>query len=212
MIRIKTFVFNFFSVNTFVLSDETNECVIIDPGCSNPAEEAQISDYILDNKLLPVKILNTHLHVDHALGNVFISEKYEIEAEVHPQGRLFWETAREFASVFGIKLDKVQTPTIFLNDNDIVKFGNSNLEVRYTPGHADGSICLVNHDQKFVIAGDVLFFGSIGRTDLPTGNFDLLLKSLEDKLFTLPDDYVVYPGHGQTTTIGFERQNNPYLR
>ncbi|MCK9616571.1 MAG: MBL fold metallo-hydrolase [Lentimicrobiaceae bacterium] len=211
MITVHTFVFNFFSVNTYILSDETGECAIIDPGCSSPVEENELETFISRNRLQPVRLLNTHLHVDHILGNVFVSEKYGIETEVHPQGRPFWGTAREFASVFGIRLEKVQTPRHFLNHGDTVSFGNALLHVLYTPGHADGSICLVNHEQKFVIAGDVLFYGSIGRTDLPTGNFERLINSIETQLLTLPDDYTVYPGHGQTTTIGYEKQNNSYF-
>jgi glyoxylase-like metal-dependent hydrolase (beta-lactamase superfamily II) len=124
---------------------------------------------------------------------------------------MFWETASEFGSVFGIKVENMITPVNFIEEGDILHYGNSSLEVLYTPGHADGSVCLVNHTDRYVIAGDVLFRDSIGRTDLPTGNFDILYKSITTKLFTLPDDYVVYPGHGPETTIGYEKQNNPFL-
>jgi glyoxylase-like metal-dependent hydrolase (beta-lactamase superfamily II) len=124
---------------------------------------------------------------------------------------MFWETAAEFGAVFGIKVEKLIFPVDFISEGDRVSYGNSNVEVLYTPGHAEGSICLVNHAERYVIAGDVLFRDSIGRTDLPTGNFDVLYQSITTKLFTLPDDYTVYPGHGPETMIGYEKLNNPFL-
>jgi glyoxylase-like metal-dependent hydrolase (beta-lactamase superfamily II) len=125
---------------------------------------------------------------------------------------MFWRTAREFGSVFNLSIDEIVKPEIFVGDSDLINFGHTELEVRYTPGHADGSICLVNHAQKLIIAGDVLFYGSIGRTDLPTGDFDILMESIKTKLFVLDDAYIVYPGHGPKTSIGFERRNNPFIQ
>jgi glyoxylase-like metal-dependent hydrolase (beta-lactamase superfamily II) len=124
---------------------------------------------------------------------------------------MFWETAAEFGAVFGIKIENLIIPKDFIEEGDIITYGKSSVEVLNTPGHADGSICLVNHAERYVVSGDVLFRDSIGRTDLPTGNFDTLYNSITTKLFSLPDDYTVYPGHGPETTIGYEKLNNPFL-
>lgn len=212
MIEIKRFVFNFFQVNTFVLYDETKECVIIDPGCINPAEQKELTDFINDNNLKPVKLLNTHSHIDHILGDVFVSQSYGLKPDIHKGGLPFMERIIESANAFDIVIEEVPEPGKFLNDGDVVKFGNSSLKVLYTPGHADGSICFYSKDQNFVIVGDVLFNQSIGRTDLPTGDFDLLASSIKEKLYTLPDETVVYPGHGPETNIGFEKRNNPFIQ
>jgi len=211
MITIQTFIFNPFQTNTYLLYDETNECVIIDAACESDREKERLADFIKNQNLTPVRLLYTHLHVDHALGNTFITEKYNLSPEVHPKGKLFWESAREFSSVFNIKFEKPMEPTVFLHDGDEVTFGNSTLQVLYTPGHADGSVCFWNKKQKFVVVGDVLFQDSIGRTDLPTGNYDLLIKSIKEKLLVLDDDTVVYCGHGPETTIGYEKNHNPYF-
>lgn len=211
MITVKTFVFNSFSVNSFVISDQDGNCVIIDPGCENIQEQQKLSGYIDENQLRPLALINTHFHVDHILGNHFACESFGLKPTGHSGSKMFWETAREFGSVFNLKVEEIVKPEIFVEDGDVLKFGGIALEVRYTPGHANGSICLVNHEQKFVIAGDVLFYGSIGRTDLPTGDFDILMESIQQKLFTLPDDYTVYPGHGPKTSIGYEKMSNPFL-
>jgi glyoxylase-like metal-dependent hydrolase (beta-lactamase superfamily II) len=211
MIQISTFTFNSFGVNTYLLYDETNECLIIDPACQYTQEEQELSDFIEANRLKPVRMINTHAHIDHILGNTFVCEKYNLKPEAHIAGLKFYEIAPSSGSVFGISVGKVIMPVDFLKEGDIVKIGNFSLKVLYTPGHADGSICLVNDEDSFVITGDVLFQESIGRTDLPTGNLDKLLESIRLKLFTLPDQYIVYPGHGPTTTIGFEKRNNPFI-
>ena len=211
MITIKIFVFNSFGENTFVLHDETGDCIIIDPGCSNRAEEQKLESYITDNKLKPTALINTHFHVDHILGNHFVCETYNLVPTGHREGEHFWDTSKQYGAMYGINLDNVRKTEIFIEDGDIVRFGDSQLEVRYTPGHADGSICLVSHEQKFVVSGDVLFQESIGRTDLPTGDFDVLMDSIAKKLFTLGDDYIVYPGHGPETSIGHEKMANPFI-
>jgi glyoxylase-like metal-dependent hydrolase (beta-lactamase superfamily II) len=212
MINIKIFVFNSFAVNGFVLYDETSECVIIDPGCHSDEEKLELSTFIENNKLKPVAMINTHFHVDHILGNHFVCSRYGLKPTGHANGSMFWRTAREFGSVFNLNIEEIAQTEVFVAEGDLINFGNSELEVRYTPGHADGSICLVNHAQKFIIAGDVLFYGSIGRTDLPTGDFDTLMDSIQTRLFVLDDDYTVYPGHGPKTSIGFERENNPFIQ
>jgi glyoxylase-like metal-dependent hydrolase (beta-lactamase superfamily II) len=193
------------------VNDETGNCLIIDPGCQTKKEETILLDFIADKKFQPVGMINTHFHIDHIVGNTFVCNTFNLKPQCHKNSKMFWETATEFGSVFGIKVENLITPANFIEEGDILRYGNSSLEVLYTPGHADGSVCLVNHAERYVIAGDVLFRESIGRTDLPTGNFDTLYQSISTKLFSLPDDYLVYPGHGPETTIGYEKQNNPFL-
>lgn len=212
MINIKTFVFNFIQTNTYVLYDETKECVIIDSACNEDIEREELKNFITEHGLLPKRLLNTHCHVDHIIGNQFIIDNYNIGYEAHADGKLFWEMATEFGSVFNFKINDFPKPVNFLKHGDKINFGVSELDVVYTPGHADGSICFINRKQKFIIVGDVLFKDSIGRTDLPTGNYDVLIKSIKNQLFTLDDDFIVYTGHGPSTTIGYEKKNNQFLK
>lgn len=211
MITIKSFPFNLFGTNTYILSDETGDCVIIDPACSNSSEQEVLTNYISQKGLHPIAQLITHYHIDHILGIEFVKNQYGIGATAHEGGQKLWEHAPKGGTVYGLSIDRIIPPDYFVKEHDKIKFGNSELEVLYTPGHADGSICLVNHTNKFVIAGDVLFYGSIGRTDLPTGDFDVLKENIVTKLFVLDDEYIVYPGHGQKTSIGLERMQNPFL-
>jgi hydroxyacylglutathione hydrolase len=209
--NITRFVFNSFGVNTYILKDNTGKCLIVDPACQYKSEETELISYITDNHLSPVGMVNTHFHIDHIVGNSLICNIFNLTPQCHQSSKKLWETAVEFGMAFGINLGDLIIPDHFIDEGDLVAFGNSSVEVLYTPGHADGSICLVNHAEHYVISGDVLFRDSIGRTDLPTGNFDTLYKSITTKLFTLPDDYTVYPGHGPETTIGYEKLNNPFL-
>lgn len=211
MIQIKVFIFNPFQENTYVLHDETGECVIIDPGCYTPDEEKKLAQYIKDKNLKPVAMINTHTHVDHVLGNSFIYKTYGLKPLIHREGEVFLESASEHATMFGLQVGEMIMPEKYLDEHETFRFGNSSLEVLYTPGHVNGSICLVNHESRFVITGDVLFNGGIGRTDLPTGDFDLLAESITNKLYPLPDDFVVHPGHGPATTIGDEKTENPFV-
>ena len=211
MTHIKIFQFNSFQVNTFVIWDDSKECVIIDPGCFPEAECNVLTGFIVENGLHPVRLLNTHYHIDHILGNKFLKNHYRLSVEAHQAGNPFWTNGEIWAATFGVNEDDLVAPDAYLQDGDVVKFGHSTLKVLYTPGHADGSICFYNENDRYVIVGDVLFHTSIGRTDLPTGNYDLLKQSITEKLFTLPDDVTVYPGHGPKTTIGFEKENNPFL-
>jgi hydroxyacylglutathione hydrolase len=211
MIAVQRFVFNSFGVNTYVISGKNHECIIVDPACMTGKEEKELSGYIHDYHLTPVMMVNTHFHVDHILGNAFVCNTYGLKPVAHKNGKLFWETAREFGTVFGLDMQQIVKPEIFVDDGDVLKAGDIELRVLYTPGHAEGSISLVNDLQNFVITGDVLFYGSIGRTDLPTGDYDLLKESIQQKLFSLPFDCKVYPGHGPETSIGYEKLNNPFL-
>lgn len=199
-------------VNTYLLSDESGECIIIDPACYEEREKQELKDFLKRNKLTLVRNINTHCHIDHILGNGFIAETFGINPEYHKASLPFFYTAKEIANSFGYSLNHVPEPKNLLAEGDTVTFGDSGLKVLYTPGHADGSVCFYNKPQNFVITGDVMFRDTIGRTDLPSGDFNLLMKSIKEKLFTLPDETTVFPGHGPETTIGYEKRNNPFIR
>lgn len=211
MIQIKKFVFNPLQVNTFVLYDETKECVIIDPGCSDGTESLELMDFIKEEGLKPVRMLLTHTHVDHVIGINMMEEMLGIKTEAHEAGLVFLDHTISTAATYGISIDKNPSVGIYIKEGDEITFGKSKLDVLYTPGHADGSVCFLSRKDNFVVVGDVLFQMSIGRTDFPTGDYDLLKQNIFEKLFTLPDDTVVYTGHGPETSIGFEKSNNPFL-
>ncbi|HNX07115.1 MAG TPA: MBL fold metallo-hydrolase [Bacteroidales bacterium] len=211
MLTIKTFQFNDFGVNTYVLANDNNECVIIDPGCYSKAEQKSFDDFLETSKYKVEKLLITHCHIDHILGIAHLEDKFGVGAWIHPAGKEFLRASVGYASVFGFELERVISPAGFVNEGEQIILGNDKIDVLYTPGHAEGSVCYVIHEQKTVFSGDVLFQGSIGRTDLPTGDYDLLLKSITEKLLTMEDDYTVYCGHGPISTIGNEKKHNPYL-
>jgi len=141
--KVSRFVFNSFGVNTYVLSDDAGRCLIIDPACQSRQEESTLANIISSKHLQPVGMVNTHFHLDHIVGNTFVRNLYNLKVQCHKESKMFWETAPEFGSVFGIKVENLIIPTNFLADGDQITFGNSLLQVLYTPGHADGSICLV---------------------------------------------------------------------
>ena len=211
MITVKRFAYNPFQVNTYVLHDETNECIIIDPGMDGPMEENELIGYIESLNLKPVMLVNTHTHIDHVLGNHFVSEKYHLELAAHQDAEMILMKAPVYAVNYGLQLEDPKPVAHYLTEGKDLKFGKSKLKVFHTPGHADGSLCFYSEEDQFVITGDVLFYQSIGRTDLPTGDYDVLQQSIWEKLFTLPDETVAYPGHGPETTIGFEKVNNPFV-
>ncbi len=211
MISVHYFTFGPFQENTYILFDETKECIIIDPGCYDSSERAELTKFIEENKLKPVKLLNTHCHLDHVFGNGFVAEKYRLQLEINKNDQLVLDSYLGVASMYNLNAQPSPVPSIYLDEGDVIKFGNSTLEILFTPGHSPGSITFYNRGQKFMIAGDVLFYGSIGRSDLPGGHHETLINSIKTKLFPLGDDYKVYSGHGPETTIGFERNNNPFL-
>jgi len=212
MINIKSFTFNPFSENTYVLHDESGEAVIIDPGCYDKEEFQELYNYIENNGLKPVKIINTHAHIDHVLGVAGLKRKYNIPFSLHKTDEPLLKAVKTYSSNYGFSQFDEPEIDSYLVEGDIVTFGNSSLKVIFVPGHAPGHVAFVNDEQHFVIAGDVLFRQSIGRTDLPGGDMKTLLNSIRTQLFTLADDYVVYAGHMQPTTIGFEKKNNPFLK
>jgi len=212
MISIETFVFNTFMVNAYLLHDETGEAVIVDPACADEQEEDQLTGFLQKHNLKLVKNINTHCHIDHILGNAFIEGKFGLKPEYHQASAPFFYTAKEIAVSFGYRIDHIPDAGAYLKDEEVIRWGTSELKVLYTPGHADGSICLYNEEQDFILTGDVLFRDSVGRTDLPTGNMDVLIASIREKIYSLPDETVVYPGHGPETEIGYEKQHNPFVR
>jgi len=212
MINIKSFTFNPFSENTYVLHDESGEAVIIDPGCYDKEEFQELYNYIENNGLKPVKIINTHAHIDHVLGVAGLKRKYIIPFSLHKTDEPLLKAVKTYSSNYGFSQFDEPEIDSYLGEGDIVTFGNSSLKVIFVPGHAPGHVAFVNDEQHFVIAGDVLFRQSIGRTDLPGGDMKTLLNSIRTQLFTLADDYAVYAGHMQPTTIGFEKKNNPFLK
>jgi hydroxyacylglutathione hydrolase len=211
MISIKFFTFNPFAENTYLLYDETKECVIIDPGCYGPAEQQQMDAFISEKGLKPVKLLNTHCHIDHILGIYFTVDKYKLELYMHREDLPVLKSGSVVAEAYGFKLDPPPDPSHFLEEGDTVTFGNSSLNVIFTPGHSPGSITFYSKNDNFAIVGDVLFNQSIGRSDLPGGDHNTLISSIKNKLFPLGDSVLIYPGHGEKTTIGFEKQYNPFL-
>ncbi len=212
MITVKSFCFNSFDENTYVLSDSSGECIIIDPGCHLKDEEIEISDYVSQNNLTPVRLINTHCHIDHILGNYYISNRYGLKLETHEAEIPVLDSSSYVSKLYQINLTPSPQPETFLKEGDVVKFGVSELEVLFTPGHSPGSISFYSSANNFVISGDVLFERSIGRTDLPGGNYDTLIDSIVSKLLPLGDETIVYSGHGNPTKIGEERKLNPFLR
>ena len=211
--KLKSFTFNQFYENTFIVSDSTNNCIIIDPGCYSNDEKNILKKYIEDNNLNPVKLINTHCHIDRILGNKFVAITWDLNLEIHQNDIELLENSAEIARLYGfIDYEKSPSTTQFLNEGDIVEFGNSKLKILYTPWHAPGHISLYSKEEKFIISGDVLFKSSIGRTDLPGGDFNVLIESIKTKILCLDDDTVVYCGHGPATTVGYERANNPFLK
>lgn len=211
MIHIQTFTFNPYQENTYLLYDDTLECVIIDPGMYDREEQDIILKFIAEYKLKPVLLLNTHCHIDHVLGNKFVYDTYGLLPQFHEGELPLLAAVVSYAPQMGFAYEASPIPEQFLKENDVISFGNSELEVRFAPGHSPAHICFYNKTDRFLIGGDVLFYMSIGRTDLPGGDSDQLKRSIQTQLFVLPEDCKVYPGHGQPTTIGFEKRNNPYL-
>lgn len=211
---VKTFEFNPISENTYIAYDETKECVIIDPGCFYPDEKNDLFNFITNNDLIVKHVLNTHLHFDHVFGLNFIEDQFHIKTEANKADEFLLENMPAQLQMFGFRNIDEKIPTVghYLKENDVVTFGNQRMIVLEVPGHSPGSVVFYNQEAGCLFAGDVLFRGSIGRTDLAGGNYEQLIKGIKEKLLPLPGDTIVYSGHGPTTTIAFEKQNNPYLR
>lgn len=210
MLQVRKFTFNPFMENTFVVYDETKECVIIDPGCVEKDEENQLTEFIDGAGLTVKSLINTHCHIDHILGNAFVKRKYNVLLSIHPLEVPVLKAVKTYASNYGFFQYQDSSPDAFLNEGDKVTVGNQVLYVLFVPGHSPGHIALYHAESKTLLGGDVLFENSIGRTDLPGGNFETLIESIHQKFFTLPDDVTVYCGHGSETSIGFEKRTNPF--
>lgn len=205
--------FNPFQENCYIVYDDTKECVIFDPGCFSEAEKRQLGTFVETNGLKPVRLINTHCHLDHVFGNAFVAETYQLELEAHRGEVPVLQAVPMVCRQYGIPLpDESPEITRFIKDNDVIEFGNTKLQALLTPGHSPASLSFYCAKDRFVIAGDVLFLESIGRTDLPGGDMHTLLQSIKTKLFPLGDDVAVHPGHGPDTSIGYEKVHNPFLR
>ena len=212
MLSFETLVFNPFAENTYIIYNETGECVIIDPGCATPDEENRLFGFIDSRRLKPLRIINTHGHVDHVVGNNAVKRRYGVSVAAHPDTKPDIIQAKRQAVWLGMQQEgDIDLPDIDLKDDETINIGDSVLEVICTPGHARGSVSLYAPVEGWVFTGDALFNRSIGRTDLPGGDFETLRESIRSRLFTLPDDTEVYCGHGDSTTIAEEKDFNPYV-
>jgi hydroxyacylglutathione hydrolase len=211
--KVKSFTFNPFQENTYVVYDNTKECIIIDPGCYSEKERTELRRFITSEGLKPVKLINTHCHIDHVLGNKFASELWDLELYIHKEDLPLLENAGSISKMYGLEdYEGSPSPKHFLAQGDTLNFGDSSFNILFTPGHAPGHICLHSQENNLVIAGDVLFQRSIGRTDLPGGDHNALINSITSKLFTLDNETKVFCGHGPSTTIGHEKEHNPFLQ
>ena len=210
MIHVRSFTFNPFEENTYVVYDDTREAIIIDPGCYEKEEQQELSDFIKSEKLKVKLLLNTHCHIDHVLGNYFVKHQYNVPFLIHPIEVGVLRAVKSYASNYGFPGYQEILPDSLLNEDELVQFGNTSMKVIFLPGHSPGHVGFYDEATGQLIAGDVLFYHSVGRTDLPGGNTETLLNSIHQRLFHLPDNVVVFPGHGQTTTVGEEKVNNPF--
>lgn len=211
MLHIKPFTFNPYAENTYVLSDASKACVIIDPGCYTPEERALLAGYIAAEGLTVTHLLNTHGHIDHMLGNAFVKDTYKVPFAAHKLAVPELEATQAYGSMMGIKPDISPEPDRLIAAGDVIQFGETSLDVWFTPGHSAGHVSFYHAASRQLFSGDVLFQGSIGRTDLPGGSFPVLMESIRDQFLPLPDEVIVYPGHGPETSIGAERQANPFI-
>jgi len=204
-------VFSPIEVNTYILSDSSGQCAVIDCGCYDRIEFERLTDFLSSKKLIPSLLINTHCHLDHIFGNGMFLEKYGLGTLCHKDEEGNRKDSIHIASVFGMKMEIPPEPTGLIDEGSIVSFGNTEMKVLFVPGHSSGSLAFYSEKDRIVFTGDALFAGSIGRTDLRGGDYDTLIQSIRQKLFSLPPDTLVYPGHGEPTSIGDEMKTNPYF-
>lgn len=210
--KIETFAVNPFKMNCYVYFDEVNkQGVLIDPGVFTHHEKHQIENYIKSQNVRIELILNTHGHIDHIMGNSWAKETYNVPLLMHEADLPLIDKAVDQAKLYGVDFPKPPKPDKFISEGEVISAGNGKLKVLHTPGHSPGSVCFVDEESKIIIGGDVLFKGSIGRTDLWQGDMDTLLNSIHDKLLVYPNDFAIYPGHYDETTIGDEKKYNPFI-
>ena len=211
--KIEKLTFNNFMENTFIVYDQTKECIIIDPGCYSEEEKDKLLSFIKSNKLKPTLLINTHCHIDHIFGNNFVNKIWDIELAINKLDLEILNSAHLVAQSYGFNnYEPSPLPSKYIKEGDFITFGQSKLKIIFTPGHAPGHISLYSQKDNFIISGDVLFMNSIGRTDLPGGNYEILIQTIKTKLLTLPEKTKVYCGHGPDTTIDNEKKNNPFLK
>ena len=211
MLTITSFVFNPVQENTYVLHNEAGDCIIVDPGCYFGNERNELKEFIENSHLSPKYLLNTHCHLDHVFGNKFIHDTYGLTLHIHEKEKPLLDYAPTSGMSWGLPFDNYRGDLIFLREGEVIRLGEDALQVLFTPGHSPGHLSFYCPGQQCVLSGDVLFRQSIGRTDLPGGDFDTLIASIKEKLFVLPDETLVYPGHGPETSVGREERENPYL-
>ncbi|WP_297335134.1 MBL fold metallo-hydrolase [Algoriphagus sp.] len=211
MLKIKLFTFNPFQENTYLIYDQHGAAAIIDPGCYETDEQEELRSFILEQNLSPQLLLNTHCHIDHVLGNAWVKHTFDIPLLIHDKDIAVLNSVKVYAPNYGFHRYEPTEPDGYLSTDQDIKIGDQTLQVRYVPGHAPGHVVFYHQESGICLAGDTLFRQSIGRTDLPGGNHDLLLEKIKSELFSLPDETVIYPGHGPETTIGFEKIHNPFV-
>lgn len=212
MWHVKVFIFNPLNENTYLVFNDNRECIVVDPGCYYGEERDAVAGFISEYQLKPVLLMNTHCHLDHIFGNLFISESYGLDLRIHPLEKPILDFSPAAGLMWNLPFDQYTGKILDLEPGKTIQSGNDFLEVRFTPGHSPGSVSFYAREEGFVISGDVLFRESIGRTDLPGGNFDQLANSIRTRLYNLPDMTKVYSGHGPVTTIGHEKKHNPFVR
>ena len=212
MLTVQRFTFNPVQENTYVVYNEKGQCGIIDPGCYFAAEEQALKNFIESNKLTPIFLLNTHCHLDHIFGNRFVQATWRLELHLHQLEKQVLDYGPTSGQLWQLPFVNYEGPLHFIDENNTIRIGEDELKILFTPGHSPGHVSFYSEGNKFLVSGDVLFQGSVGRTDLPGGDFEVLEKSILTKLYTLPEDVIVHPGHGDTTTIGDERKSNPFVK
>ncbi|WP_461129591.1 MBL fold metallo-hydrolase [Spirosoma aerophilum] len=210
---IQTFEFSPFHENTYVIADDTTgDAVIIDPGCYEQAEKEALGRFIDSHKFTIKYLLLTHSHLDHVFGVAYVKRKFNVKAYLHESDMVIFNDVPTRCAIYGLRGYEPSTIDGHIKEGDQFTFGNTVLDVLFVPGHAPGHVAFVNHAERYIIGGDVLFNGSVGRTDFPYCNHADLINSIRTKFFTLPDDYVVYAGHMEPTTIGQEKRTNPFVK
>ncbi|WP_437920115.1 MBL fold metallo-hydrolase [Sphingobacterium sp. LRF_L2] len=212
MLNVHSFVFNPFQENTYLVFDAEGTCAIFDPGMSSLSEEKIFLSFIQENKLKPTALYNTHCHIDHVLGNRFVFEEFGLIPQLHEGEVPVLVAVENRAPMFGIRYETSPIPEVFLEENQYINIGAHKLKILLVPGHSPAHLCFYAEEAHFLIGGDVLFKNSIGRTDLPGGNHEQLLTNIRHKIYSLPEETIVYPGHGPSTTVGFEKRTNPFIR
>ena len=212
MLHVQSFTFNTLREHTYVIYDDTRAAAIIDPGCYTQLEREALSTFIAQKGLQVTHLINTHAHIDHILGNQYVKVKYRVKLALHPAEVPILKAASQYAPTYGFPAYIPAKAEVLLNTGATIQLGNTQLKVLHVPGHSPGHIALYCQQDKCCFSGDVLFQGSVGRTDLPGGDLTTLLHSIQHQLYTLDDAVVIYPGHGPTTTIGAEKRYNPFCK